>query len=109
MSASDAEGPSGGQLAELAELAEPLLLQTLFTVPSAEVRSQIEALLARLGPLPATPEGLRQRRALLVLEQVGSAAARAHLERLAQGAPGARLTRDARAALDRLRRRDPDR
>jgi hypothetical protein len=39
------------------------------------------------------------------LEQIGTAKARQLLENLAQGAEGARLTRDAKAALERLFKR----
>jgi hypothetical protein len=65
----------------------------------------------RVADVPAAPaaggrgELFRAQRALLVLEQVGSPAARACLRRLAGGAPSARLTREARATLDRLQRR----
>lgn len=41
-------------------------------------------------------------RAVIVLEQIGTPQARRHLEILAAGAPAARLTRDARAALERM-------
>jgi hypothetical protein len=37
-----------------------------------------------------------------VLERIGTAEARQVLERLAGGAPGVRLTREARTALGRL-------
>jgi hypothetical protein len=45
---------------------------------------------------------LRQTRALEALEQIRSPEARKLLERLAAGAPEARLTREAQAALERL-------
>jgi len=44
-------------------------------------------------------------RALEVLEQVGTPEARQVLTTLATGAPHARLTREAKAALDRLSKR----
>ncbi|HTU18889.1 MAG TPA: hypothetical protein VMG10_12590 [Gemmataceae bacterium] len=47
-------------------------------------------------------EPLRDSRALEVLEQLGTPEARGLLRRLADGAPEARLTREARAVLQRL-------
>jgi hypothetical protein len=43
-------------------------------------------------------------RVLLLLEQIGSPEAKKELQRLAAGADTARLTREARAALERLGR-----
>jgi hypothetical protein len=45
------------------------------------------------------------RRAIVVLEQLGRAAARQELRKLAGGAPGAEATREAKAALERLAKR----
>ena len=60
-----------------------------------------------LRPLEATgltPEQLRAVRAVQVLEGIGSTEARQLLDSLAQGAPEARLTQEARAAAARLGR-----
>jgi hypothetical protein len=66
---------------------------------SAEARGRMERLLDGLrADVP------RQRRAVAVLEAIGTLEARQVLRRLAGGAPGATLTREARAALDRLER-----
>lgn len=51
------------------------------------------------------PELLRSLRAVEVLEYVASRDAVNVLRTLAKGMPGARLTREARAALDRLEKR----
>ena len=59
------------------------------------------ALLRRPLVLPAG-EVLRAVRAVWVLELTGTPAARQVLQKLAGGAPQARLTREARAALGRL-------
>jgi hypothetical protein len=59
-------------------------------------------LLDRIGP--SSREAVRARRAVLVLEDCGTRAARDLLKRLAAGMPEARLTREARGALERLKR-----
>jgi RNA polymerase sigma factor (sigma-70 family) len=92
------------ELAELGEAAGPALRRALAAPPSAEVRRQVEQLLEKL-PLTGSAERLRQFRALEVLEALGTPEARGLLERLGEGAPEARLTREAKAALDRLARR----
>jgi RNA polymerase sigma factor (sigma-70 family) len=92
------------QLTELGELAEAALRGALRGEPSPEVRRRVEALLAGLR-LVQTPEARRHLRAVRVLEGVSSAEARRLLERLAEGAPEARLTREAKASLERWARR----
>lgn len=96
------------ELEQLGELAEPILRQTLARQPGLEVRRRIEQLLNRLDNkeewIP-TAEELRSLRALIVLEHSDSLEARQALTTLAQGAPGARLTREAKAALERLSKR----
>jgi HEAT repeat protein len=92
-------------LEELGEVAESALRKVLREPPSAEVRRQVERLLANLEvPVPPA-EHLRLLRALTVLEQTGTPEAVAVLEKLSRGAPEARLTREARAALERLAKR----
>jgi hypothetical protein len=88
-------------LARLGELAEPALRRLLVEKPSLEAYRRAERLLARLERGPLTPEQLRAARAVAVLERVGSAEARRVLEGLAKGAPGARLTEEAKASLRR--------
>ena len=48
------------------------------------------------------PEGLRMLRAVEALERMDTPAARQALEQYARGAPGAELTRQAKAALERV-------
>jgi hypothetical protein len=92
------------ELAQLDRLAEPVLRKALAGQPTLELRQRVEQLLARLeGPITA-PERLRTVRAIETLEQIGTAAARELLAKLAIGAPAARETQDAQAALDRLAR-----
>jgi hypothetical protein len=81
--------------------AEPALRRALKGTPSTEVRRRVTGLLERLSGVPS-PE-LRRGRALQVLELVGTPEARRLLESLARGAPEARLTQEAEAALRRWR------
>jgi WD40 repeat protein len=66
---------------------------------SLEARRRVEQILAQLGP---TPERLRIRRAICVLEQIGTPAARDVLCRMAGGDPRDPFTEDARDSLRRL-------
>ncbi len=91
-------------LEELADLAEPALRQALAARPALEVRRRVEAVLDRLRGPVTRPELRRGLRAVAVLEDVGTPAARELLEALASGAPEARLTRAAKASLGRLAR-----
>jgi WD40 repeat protein len=84
--------------------AEAAMRQVLRGNPPLEVRRRIEALLGRMRTVQS-PEVLQKIRAVQVLEYVGSASAREALRELARGAAESRLTRDAKAALDRLGRR----
>jgi WD40 repeat protein len=93
------------RLTELRREAEPALRAALKAKPSLEQRRRIEELLAALPvvPPPPTRDELRQLRALIVLERIGSPEARRLLEEPAKGPQSARLTRQARAALECLR------
>jgi RNA polymerase sigma factor (sigma-70 family) len=88
------------QLRDLGELAAPALRRALADQPSAEVRRRVETLLA--APDELTAEQLRGLRAVEALEHARSASARQVLRSLAGGAPAARLTQEAEAALGRL-------
>jgi RNA polymerase sigma factor (sigma-70 family) len=89
------------RLAEFGEDAEPILQQALANKPSTEARQRMERILAE-PRLVRSPELLRSLRALQILEAIGDAPARRVLDKLAEGAPASRLTREARAAVDRL-------
>jgi WD40 repeat protein len=94
-------------LEALADLAEPTLRRALANKPTLEQSRRVRQLLDRLR-LPVTrPELLRSLRALAVLEDLGTPAARQLLEDLAAGTPQARLTREAKASLSRLQSRRP--
>lgn len=93
------------QLTKLRDLAEPALKKALQGKPSLEARKRLESLLVDIVEQTVSDSELRQIRALHALELIGSPAARAVLKKLAEGAPGARMTRDAKLALQRLERR----
>src|SRR5260370_9470682 len=83
----------------LAELRKELTRQ-----PPPESRRRIESLLASIDP-ETSPEQLRQRRALAILEQIGTPRALAVLQTAAKGTPQARLAQDAQTCLERLNER----
>jgi dipeptidyl aminopeptidase/acylaminoacyl peptidase len=93
------------ELEKLGELAEPALRKTLEGQPSAEVRRRAERLLANFDGLVQIPEVLRGLRAIEVLEQIGTAQAQRQLERLVHNAPGRRMKKEAKAAVERLTKR----
>jgi sugar lactone lactonase YvrE len=90
------------ELTKLGEVAAPALNKAFRGDPPLEVKRRLEIL---LGKLSSWPTGLlRQVRAVEVLEHCGTPAARAVLERLVrEGAPEARLTREAETALRRMK------
>jgi hypothetical protein len=92
------------RLMELGDLAEAALRRALRSEPTPEAGRRIEQLLA-MPPVVRTPEARRHLRAVRILENVASPEARQVLEKLSTGAPEARLTREAMAALLRLERR----
>jgi hypothetical protein len=93
------------ELKRLGLRAEPALRLALQNRPNLEMRRRVEKLLARLGPENTRPDVLRAVRALQVLEQFPSPGAQKLLDKLAAGAPAARLTKEARAAVARRARR----
>jgi WD40 repeat protein len=91
------------RLQELGDRVEAGLRAALARTPPLEVRRRVEQLLGRLEP--GAPRQLHQSRAVAVLESIGTPDARDVLRHWASGVPEARLTRDAKAALDRLKKR----
>jgi len=90
-------------LAKLGPLAEPALRRAKDSATVEEVRIRAKQLLASMDdPQQRAGGPLRQLRAALVLERIGSAKAVAVLRRLADGSPGANLTRRAAEALERI-------
>jgi WD40 repeat protein len=89
-------------LKKLGEVAGSALRRALETHPSLEVEARATRLLEALE-VPRLPQAAIQTlRAVEVLERAGTEPARTVLRRLAGGAPEARLTREAAAALKRL-------
>jgi hypothetical protein len=95
------------ELRRLGERAEPGLRKALESNLSLEARKRVEELLEGMRKVATSPERLSELRAVEVLEHIATPEARQVLQTLADGSPEARLTREARAALDRLARRRP--
>jgi WD40 repeat protein len=89
------------RLAEFGDTAEPALRALLQGSPSAESRKRAEKALAAILAEPKA-EALRVLRAIEILEHIGTPEACRVLEELRKGAPEAKVTREARASLDRL-------
>jgi RNA polymerase sigma factor (sigma-70 family) len=87
------------ELERLGESAATELHKALTSNPSLEIKRRIEQLLEKAPG----PEQVRQVRAVEALERMGTPEARALCQALADGTTEARLTREARATLRRLR------
>jgi WD40 repeat protein len=94
---------ASGELQRLGELAGPALRKALAGRPTPEARRRLERLVQKLGEPIAVPDVLQALRGVEVLEKVGTAEARKVLAKLADGAAGAPLTREANASLKRLK------
>jgi hypothetical protein len=91
-----------GALKKLGPVIEAELLQALAGKVSPEVRKRLQKLVDGWERRPLSAEELREVRAIQLLERIGTAEARAVLAHVAEGAPGAWLTQEARLALKRL-------
>jgi WD40 repeat protein len=89
-------------LARLGDAAGADLRAALRGDVTAEQRRRIEGVLAKWGLTESDPDRLRALRCVEVLERSGSADARELLGGLANGAAGARLTREAGHAIRHL-------
>jgi RNA polymerase sigma factor (sigma-70 family) len=94
---------AGTELRKLGELAVPALRRALTGGTSAEVRRQATLMIDASAGISG--ERLRGLRTVEALEHAGTAEARSVLQALSQGASQARLTQEAKAALDRLGKR----
>jgi WD40 repeat protein len=93
------------ELSKLGELVEPALRKRLEEKPELEVQTRIEELLAKLEKPVTSPEIMSALRMIEVLEHIGTPEARAILDGVGKGAEGSRITREARAATQRLAKR----
>lgn len=91
------------RLAERGSQVEPVLREALSTSPSPETRRRIRTLLD--DALTPRGEELRGLRAVYLLKRLGTPAAREVLVNLSDGDPRSRVSREAKAALQRLARR----
>jgi hypothetical protein len=89
------------ELEAIGDPAVPALRKAAAGTLPLEHKRRIDLLLEKL-PAPITVAQRRNLRAVEALEYIGTAEAQQILTTLAKGAPGARLTREAQAALDRL-------
>jgi hypothetical protein len=89
-------------LQELAAEFEPLLADVSRNHEPGEVRNRVRFVLRRQREAAVPPSLLIQTRAVMVLEQIGTDPARQILTRIAGGPAGARLTEEAKQALERL-------
>jgi WD40 repeat protein len=90
------------ELGKIGAVAEPLLKKALEDKPSKEAKRRLEELLPD-GKAPVTSaEGLRELRALISLERIGSKEARDLVADLAKGAPAALLSKQAKFAQERM-------
>jgi hypothetical protein len=82
----------------------PAIRKALAARPDPEMRQRLERILAQLdGPwIRGGPETIRGARAMGILERIATSDARQVLEKIARGDPEARLTREAKASLERL-------
>jgi RNA polymerase sigma factor (sigma-70 family) len=93
------------ELADLGEAARSALRKAQARPLSVEVARRVAILLARLKPSGAEAEDLGKGRAIEVLEHIGTVEARQVLAALVTQDDEPSLVREAKAALQRLRRR----
>jgi WD40 repeat protein len=94
---------AAADLLKVGEQAVPALRQVLASAPTLETRKRVEQLLDKLTGGTLSAEQLRLVRAVEALECMGTPEARGLLRTLAGGAPGTLPTREAQAALQRMK------
>jgi hypothetical protein len=82
---------------------EPFLRDALEDKLSLEAHKRLEAVLREARKITWPAGMLRRLRAVQLLEEIGTAEAQRTLTEIARGLPRARLTTEARRALQRLR------
>jgi WD40 repeat protein len=93
------------ELRRLGERAAPALREARQGKLPLEARKRVEELLDGVRASAASPQLLRELRAIEVLEHIGTSEARQVLASLAKGDSEARLTREAKVSLERLSKR----
>src|SRR5262249_46744300 len=93
------------ELEKLLPQARPALLSAITKRPSLELRRRVERMLVLPTLVVRDVKSLRDIRGVQVLEYIATAEARDLLKNLATGAPEARLTQEAKAAVERLAKR----
>jgi WD40 repeat protein len=93
---------SSAELLKMGERVVPLVDKVLASNPPLETKQRLEDLRKQMTGVVLQGERLRLYRAVEVLERIGTAEARQLLQALAEGAPGALVTRTAQAALQRM-------
>jgi WD40 repeat protein len=94
------------ELRMLGDNAEPALQRALAGKPRLEAQRRITQLLQELDPLSTSGKRLRTMRALELLERLGGAEGLELLRQLAAGDPQAWLTREGKASVARIDRRN---
>jgi RNA polymerase sigma factor (sigma-70 family) len=89
------------ELEAIGDQVVPFLDKALAGNPPLERQQRLQQVHAKLTAAPITGERLRIIRAIEVLERIGNPETRQVLQALADGAPGALTTTQARAALER--------
>jgi WD40 repeat protein len=93
------------ELEKLGSLARPAMREALAGKPSLEARRRLEELLSKLEGPVTDSESLRAIRAVEVVEHAGTSASKELLKSWSGGAPGSRLTQEAKDSLQRLQKR----
>jgi hypothetical protein len=94
------------ELEKLGELVAPALEKVLKGQPNLETRKRVEALFEKIMNGKEPPADVLQAlRGVEALEEIGTAEARPLLQKIAQGAAGARLSRAAQGSLQRVEQR----
>jgi HEAT repeat protein len=100
----DQRDKATAELEKLGEGARGELKKRLAAKPAEEVRQRLEKLLARLDGPVTSSELLQLLGAIEALGKMATPEALQVLEVMAKGAPGHRVTEDARATVKRLKK-----
>jgi hypothetical protein len=98
----DVRRKATAELERLGEVAAPHLRKALEGNPPLEARQRVERLLEKATVQKPHGDQLRELRSVELLELAATPEAKSVLDALAKGAPAARLTREAKAAAERL-------